>query len=743
VKRGRFRTAIALALTLAAVVACLAAAESATAGAFQLKSCMAAKVEGYDSAAFAGARSSKRMVLKRACNPFGRGERGLVTSNKVVHRRLHRNEHATAVLWAPPGTRIVRFDWSGKLRRSDCGWTVELYAVRPGQRAAVIRRATAGRRCPRAGRAEASYAPPRAYRLGSATALVQRVICRSKRGCSAAGLTMLATRYAKAYVVDSTHPGVRILGGGLASGRWVSGEQGVRYTAGDNVGIQGARLFLGGRVVSGVTRPCNYARRAPCPSGPGQLGVETRNIRPLEGRIPLSVHVRDASGNASTAGAIAMIDNTPPSRVDITAEGGQGWRRTSGFGVRWSNPAERYAPIVAAFARLCTAAGTSCRESRHAGSAISRIAGVSVPGPGDWTLSVWRQDAAGNAAPGYASVPVHLRYDPEPPQLAFEHQAVTDPTRVSVLVNDRVSGLAGGEIELRRQGSSVWQTLDVRRQGGRLLARIDDARLPAGTYELRARAADQAGNQGSTASRLDGSPMVLRLPLRFQATMTAGVVQTRIVRKRVRRHGRRRMVKRRVIRLVPAAHVRLGRRARISGRLTNTDGQPIAGGTVYVFSRSATTAESFAGVLTTNGRGRFSYAAKGTRNRGLRFVYLGTPLALPAQRAVALLVRARSSLRASRRRARNGQAVTFRGRVSSLPVPAGGKLVEMQAHFRGRWRTFSTVRTDRRGRWHFRYRFGGTVGRIRYGFRAMLPAEAGYPFESGASPTVGVTVRGP
>jgi hypothetical protein len=67
----------------------------------------------------------------------------------------------------------------------------------------------------------------------------------------------------------------------------------------------------------------------------------------------------------------------------------------------------------------------------------------------------------------------------------------------------------------------------------------------------------------------------------------------------------------------------------------------------------------------------------------------------------------------------------------------------MQAYFRGRWRTFSTVRTARSGRWRFPYRFDGTVGRVIYRFRAHLPAEGGYPFIGGHSRVVKVIVSGP
>jgi hypothetical protein len=106
-------------------------------------------------------------------------------------------------------------------------------------------------------------------------------------------------------------------------------------------------------------------------------------------------------------------------------------------------------------------------------------------------------------------------------------------------------------------------------------------------------------------------------------------------------------------------------------------------------------------------------------------------------------VRAASSIRVSRSRVRNGQGVLFSGRVASRPLPPSGKLIEMQAHFRGRWRTFSTLRSDRAGRWRFRYRFGATLGRVTYRFRAGLPSEGGYPFISGRTRVARVLVIGP
>ena len=61
------------------------------------------------------------------------------------------------------------------------------------------------------------------------------------------------------------------------------------------------------------------------------------------------------------------------------------------------------------------------------------------------------------------------------------------------MVADATSGVASGVIELRPAGGA-WQSLETTLGGGRLMARIDDAELRAGAYELRARAVDAAGN---------------------------------------------------------------------------------------------------------------------------------------------------------------------------------------------------------------------------------------------------------
>ena len=355
---------------------------------------------------------------------------------------------------------------------------------------------------------------------------------------------------------------------------------------------------------------------------------------------------------------------------------------------------------------------------------------------------MWREDAATNHEPSNASVPVPLKFDPEPPQLAFEQGSSSDPTLVSVAVTDRVSGLASGQIELSRQGTGTWQSLATERQGDRLLARIDDSLLPAGVYQLRATAWDQASNQNSTDKRASGEPMVVTLPLRVPTVLRAGVQTERTIRRSIRRRGKRRTVRRRVVELRPQAEVRYGERVAIAGRLENRDGQPVPGAEIQVLSSSATAPEQLLGVVTSDADGRFRYEALADATRTLKFVYRGTPVLLPTQGEVSLLTSASSTLRASPRRLRNGQSVRFSGRLRALPAPPAGKLVELQVVLSGRWQTFRTTRTQADGSWAIRYRFRRTCGLLRYRFRARLPAEAGYAFQTGYTRALGVRVRG-
>jgi hypothetical protein len=182
----------------------------------------------------------------------------------------------------------------------------------------------------------------------------------------------------------------------------------------------------------------------------------------------------------------------------------------------------------------------------------------------------------------------------------------------------------------------------------------------------------------------------------------------------------------------------------VVGKLESANGEPLPYRSIEVFAQPFA-GGSFWHVATTgcDRDGRFTYRIARGGSRTLRFRWDGTGLIKPALAELRVLVPARTSIAPSRKSLRNGQSVSFRGKLVGGPVPDGGKLIDLQAFYRGRWRTFATPRTNGSGRWRFRYRFEATRGVVRYRFRARIRREAAYPYELGYSRVVAVTVRGP
>ena len=185
------------------------------------------------------------------------------------------------------------------------------------------------------------------------------------------------------------------------------------------------------------------------------------------------------------------------------------------------------------------------------------------------------------------------------------------------------------------------------------------------------------------------------------------------------------------------------RRLRVRGRLVGPDGKPIAAARIEVLSQLHRAGSRFRGIgaFRTNRRGGFSYKAPPGASRTLRFGYrshVNDP-AFTATLDVLQRVRASATLHASRRFVPSGGRVTFRGRLRGGYVPPRGKLVELQATDRGRWRTFALVRSDRRGGFHYRYRFAGGGPRT-FAFRARVRFERSYPYVLGYSRRTRVSV---
>jgi hypothetical protein len=623
--------------------------------------------------------------------------------------------YAEAVFEAPEGTTIERVVFDAEYGRIDCRWSVLLIAW-PIRIAGV----DAFNRCDVLRDFEAGTAD----NLG-ATTLVQEVRCVDDvAGCPAAEEAGLPSahfglRSVQIDVNDEIPPRLERLSLGGPPERWIKGVQPLQYLARDSSGIEEARLSVAGQAPERHVATCDFSRVPPCPDGGGDVPLDTTKLP--DGAHPITVAVVDPGGNVTTDSISAHVDNTPPASVQAVLDGGSGWRRHNAFTLSWSAAPEDDAPVSAAHYRLCRAGTTECVRGVRPGKGLDRLADLRVPGVGEWTLETWREDAAGNADEQLASPPVLLRFDDAPPEFAFEPRQADDPRRVSALVTDGASGVAGAELQLRRTGDAAWQPLPARFDGRRVVADIDDDRLPAGTYELRAAASDRAGNEGSASTRL-------QLPLRARPRLKAGIVQKR---------GRK-------TRLAGRTRVRFGAKLKLSGRLTNQAGRPIAGARLIVSTRPRGGSEPPVDTVTTNRSGEFAHALRARASGTVRIRYGGSKLLGSAQRDVGVQVPAASVLKVTDHRVLNGDEVVFTGRLRGRPYPRRGKIIHLQADLpRKGWTNFGKPHRARaNGRWRIPYRFDNTRGIVRYRFRVLVPREENYPFETGASNIVRVTVRG-
>src|SRR5436305_3158497 len=605
--------------------------------------------------------------------------------------------------------------------------------------------------------------------LGGTTHVRVGIRCASSSGCQAdwsGGHGVWANlRGVTVVEQDDQAPSVSPKRGALLDPGWHRGYGEAWGAYADNTGIRQIALQVDGTTYqsqdfgdpgwAALGVQCDYALAVPCHNlGDGGLGLDTRAL--ADGHHTLRLAGADSAGNWGVADRPLPVDNhAPDAPRSLGVAGGEGWHRSNGFDVAWSNSDQGdAAPVAGARYRLCRSdAPADCREGRQSGEGIRALRGIAVPDQGDWTLRVWLADAAGNADPGHASDPVHVRFDPAVDGAVFAAPDRGDPRRLVALVTDRVSGVAPGSIELRRRGTEAWRALPTALAGAAMTALVPDTELADGVYELRALARDAAGNERIADRYADGSPAVIVLPLRDATRLVGearGAVRVcRTVTLTARRGRRRVRVRRRVCHTTTARAtlggrltVPFGRGATIRGALQTYAGRPIVGSAVEVSAQPRTGgAARHVATLRSGSNGAVAYTAPPGPSRAVSFAFAGNEALLPTVAQVTLAVPAAATLHVNRRAVRNGSTVTFAGRLRARP-PAAGKLVTFQAFYRRAWRAFAIARADGRGRFRQAYRFQATVGRVAYRFRALIPREASYPFETGVTPVVTVVVRG-
>ena len=337
-----------------------------------------------------------------------------------------------------------------------------------------------------------------------------------------------------------------------------------------------------------------------------------------------------------------------------------------------------------------------------------------VTGSGIHAVEYFARDAAGNlSGTGTAMV----RIDEDPPRVAFAAtQDPAEPERIEATVSDSLSGPSpvNGSIAVRLSGTRArFEPLPTRNAGGRLVAHWDSDSYPSGKYEFLATAYDVAGNSATGTDRARGGRMVLVNPLKAQVELNAGLA---------RRH--------------------------LAGRLRRVGGGPLAGQEVVVTETFAAGSQpqQRTTVVGTDDRGAFSLRLKPGPSRDVVARFAGTALLSRATSDGAHLEAAtKIQLRPSAATAKiGGRPIVFTGKVAHRGAAhVTGLPVELQFRFRGgAWSEFRTVEADRRGRFHYRYRFSDDDSRgVRFQFRAYVKGREGWPYGPGTSRPVKVTGR--
>jgi hypothetical protein len=188
------------------------------------------------------------------------------------------------------------------------------------------------------------------------------------------------------------------------------------------------------------------------------------------------------------------------------------------------------------------------------------------------------------------------------------------------------------------------------------------------------------------------------------------------------------------------ASIRSNRSARLEGRLVGPSGEAVANATVCGLTRVARAGAPVVVARTsaTDDQGRYEFALPKGASRRV-FVHHVHGSTVVARHGLTLRSSVRPTLTVKPDRAlANGDQLRFSGR---LPGPAcSRRIVKVQAKVGSRWQVFRTDRTNERCHYAARYRLHATTGATNYRFRALVPPQAGYPYERGRSKAKSVAV---
>jgi hypothetical protein len=187
-------------------------------------------------------------------------------------------------------------------------------------------------------------------------------------------------------------------------------------------------------------------------------------------------------------------------------------------------------------------------------------------------------------------------------------------------------------------------------------------------------------------------------------------------------------------------------RVRISGRLLNSAGRPVAGALLRVLARDRRQGARFVERYTTktDSDGIYRVRVRAAASRLWQIAWRSHTYdpGFQENAYVTLDARASSSLKASPRTVGVGRRLRLTGTVHGTVPSRGVPLIFQGRMGGGRYTTFADGRANRKGRFSVRYRFRSAASRGRsFSFRVKLRGDARFPYALGYSKRVTVRVR--
>lgn len=354
---------------------------------------------------------------------------------------------------------------------------------------------------------------------------------------------------------------------------------------------------------------------------------------------------------------------------------------------------------------------------------------IAVAAPGG-LLTCQAHDSAGNS-----STPQSWSFliDDTPPTGYFSAPDSAHPTQVRAVLSDSGSGLAGASIEIDVDGS--WKRLATSFNAGTGIATADipdGGSLPDGTYVLRVRVWDRAGNVGYVSQAVGGGDAVVTVPVRTPTRLTV------LVSSGHQREAARASVSSRRLTLS------YGESLTVTGRLQRSAGGGVAAAKVTISQLvSGDPRPRVVARCITNRTGEFRCSVAAGPSRTLVISYTGSTQLRGTSVQIGVVVSGKASLELTPH-LRAGGRVTLRGRVIGGYLPRGGVLVQLWYASPGTgtgWTPFErAVRTTSTGRWKLSFRVSSRAAGYHYEFKAVVAGQSGWGYTSAVSPVVARTV---